>query len=47
MIISLNTRGVDYMDAVEALLPYRNATNIILQISRKISLLQNINNFIG
>jgi hypothetical protein len=28
-------RGVGYMDAIEALLPYRNATNIFLQISKK------------
>jgi hypothetical protein len=31
------TRGTGYMDAVEALLPYRNATNIFLQISKKFS----------
>jgi hypothetical protein len=33
-------RGVGYMDAVEALLPYRNATNIFLQISKKFSYLK-------
>jgi hypothetical protein len=31
------TRGVGYMDVVEALLPYRNATNIFLQISKNVS----------
>jgi hypothetical protein len=31
------TRGVGYMDVVEALLPYRNATNIFLQISNNFS----------
>jgi hypothetical protein len=30
-------RGVGYMDVVEALLPYRNSTNILLQISNKFS----------
>jgi hypothetical protein len=30
-------RGLGYMDVVEALLPYRNATNIFMQISKKIS----------
>jgi hypothetical protein len=30
-------RGVGYMDVVEALLPYRNATNIFLQISKNVS----------
>jgi hypothetical protein len=30
-------RGVEYMDVVEALFPYRNATNIFLQISKKFS----------
>jgi hypothetical protein len=30
-------RGIGYMDVVEALLPYRNATNIFLQISKKFS----------
>jgi hypothetical protein len=29
----MDARGVGYMDVVEALLPYRNATNIFLQIS--------------
>jgi hypothetical protein len=38
-----NSRGVRYMDVVEALLPYRNATNIFLQISKKNFILQNIN----
>jgi hypothetical protein len=37
------TRGVGYRDVVEALLPYRNATNIFLQISKKGFILQNIN----
>jgi hypothetical protein len=31
------SRGIGYMDVVEALLPYRNATNIFLQISKKFS----------
>jgi hypothetical protein len=35
-------RGVGYVDVVEALLPYRNATNIFLQISKKCFILQNI-----
>jgi hypothetical protein len=30
--LNISGRGVGYMDAVEALLPYRNATNIFLQI---------------
>jgi hypothetical protein len=34
---SFLSRGVGYMDAVEALLPYRNATNIFLQISKRFS----------
>jgi hypothetical protein len=33
----LTSRGVGYMDVVEALLPNRNATNIFLQISKKFS----------
>jgi hypothetical protein len=37
------TRSVGYMNVVEALLPYRNATNIFLQISKKCFILQNIN----
>jgi hypothetical protein len=32
-----STRGVGYMDVGEALLPYRNATNIFLQIPKKFS----------
>jgi hypothetical protein len=36
----MKTRGVGYMDAVEALFPYRNETNIFLQISKKISYLK-------
>jgi hypothetical protein len=39
----INTRGVGYMDVVEALLPYRNATKIFLLISKKCFILQNIN----
>jgi hypothetical protein len=36
-------RDVGYMDLVEVLLPYRNATNTFLQISKKYFILQNIN----
>jgi hypothetical protein len=35
--------GVGYMDVVEALLPYKNATNVFLQISKSCFMLQNIN----
>jgi hypothetical protein len=41
--ISVVFRGVGYMDVLEALLPYRNATNIFLQIKKKCFILQNIN----
>jgi hypothetical protein len=34
---SVATKGVGYMDGVEALLPYRNPTNIFMQISKKVS----------
>jgi hypothetical protein len=33
----MTTRGVGCMDVGEALLPYRNATNIFLQIPKKFS----------
>jgi hypothetical protein len=39
----VTNRGVGYVDVVEALFPYRNATNIFLQISKKCFILQNIN----
>jgi hypothetical protein len=35
-------RGIGCMIVGEALLPYRNTTNIFLQISNKIFILQNI-----
>jgi hypothetical protein len=33
--MSVTSRGIGCMDVGEALLPYRNATNIFLQISKK------------
>jgi hypothetical protein len=38
----LSNRGVGYMDVGEELLPYRSATNILLQIKKKCFILQNI-----
>jgi hypothetical protein len=43
LLLLLLLGGVGYMDVVEALLPYRNATNIFLPISKQIFILQNIN----
>jgi hypothetical protein len=42
-LMNMAIRGVGCMDVKETLLPYRNATNIFLRISKKIFILQNIN----